>query len=201
MRAAGALFLAISLGQYHIVTGVRSLLDHERLIGWGGEKHSQTDDTCHVMRNTELAGDVVLWGATNKVDTAEHCCSMCNKVRTLLRCSVPPCSYRSQAGSAKRTSEQVEKARAELVTLVPTLHPAETTRPPPTSAIPTPPTIAGRAHTDTALVTDCPRSSTPAPTAASATCGCGAGTRRSAATPTRRAGSSTRCSTRACSPA
>ena len=71
LRAAGALFLAISLGQYHIVTGVRSLLDHERLIGWGGEKHSQTDDTCHVMRNTELAGDVVLWGATNKVDTAD----------------------------------------------------------------------------------------------------------------------------------
>mgnify|MGYP002632331841 CR=1 FL=1 len=81
-RAASSLVLALGLHSAHTAAGSRSLLDHERLIGWGGEKHSQTDDTCHVMSNTELAGDVVLWGANNKVDTADHCCSMCNKVRT-----------------------------------------------------------------------------------------------------------------------
>eukprot|EP00240_Pyramimonas_obovata_P019324 CAMPEP_0118939560 /NCGR_PEP_ID=MMETSP1169-20130426/29245_1 /TAXON_ID=36882 /ORGANISM="Pyramimonas obovata, Strain CCMP722" /LENGTH=67 /DNA_ID=CAMNT_0006883861 /DNA_START=207 /DNA_END=407 /DNA_ORIENTATION=+ len=60
-RAQGVLVLLLVLRPGQLVVGSRSLLDHERLIGWGGEKHSQTDDTCHVMRDTELAGDVVLW--------------------------------------------------------------------------------------------------------------------------------------------
>ncbi|KAK3273879.1 hypothetical protein CYMTET_17906 [Cymbomonas tetramitiformis] len=52
---------------------------HEKLPGWGGERHHGVDDTCTVINSTELAGEVVMWGSTNRVDTAEHCCSMCAK--------------------------------------------------------------------------------------------------------------------------
>eukprot|EP00241_Pyramimonas_parkeae_P004909 CAMPEP_0114245086 /NCGR_PEP_ID=MMETSP0058-20121206/11694_1 /TAXON_ID=36894 /ORGANISM="Pyramimonas parkeae, CCMP726" /LENGTH=353 /DNA_ID=CAMNT_0001358087 /DNA_START=180 /DNA_END=1238 /DNA_ORIENTATION=- len=65
-----------------LLQAASSQLQHrneERLIGWGGEWHNQHSHTCDVLPRTELAGEVVLWGASNRVDNASNCCSMCAK--------------------------------------------------------------------------------------------------------------------------
>ena len=51
-------------------------LRHSRAAG-GAPHHPTSQQSCHVLAHTELAGSVVKWGATNKLDNASACYSSC----------------------------------------------------------------------------------------------------------------------------
>eukprot|EP00958_Prasinococcus_capsulatus_P023184 scaffold3392_cov278-Prasinococcus_capsulatus_cf.AAC.1 len=65
--------------------------ERERLIGWQGEvqrgQHQHVDDgeastralACQEHPNTELWGDVVVWGDGHVVPSAEACCDACKR--------------------------------------------------------------------------------------------------------------------------